>query len=186
MNKLEDGFINWLQTANHFCNSLVDRIVPGKLQEDDRINTEKRLVYTDELMIMAECFRLWAIESDDEKVKQILSFAKSDEGVVIAPDIEGFRELKLRLLNGTHTFSCSLAFLAGFKMVREAMNDSWFASFIYNLAINEIAVAMSDGKISYSEASSFADKVMDRFRNPFIDHQWLSIAVQYSSKMKMR
>src|SRR5258706_16047613 len=99
MNKLEDGFINWLQTANHFCNSLVDRIVPGKLQEDDRINTEKRLGYTDELMIMAECFRLWAIESDDEKVKQILSFAKSDEDEVITLNIERFRELKLRFHN---------------------------------------------------------------------------------------
>jgi tagaturonate reductase len=117
MNKLEDEFAEWLQTANHFCNSLVDRIVPGRLQPDDRANTEKKLGYTDELMIMAESFRLWAIESDNEEVKQILSFTKTDEGMVIAPDIEKFRELKLRLLNGTHTFSCGLAFLAGFKTV---------------------------------------------------------------------
>jgi tagaturonate reductase len=186
MNKLEKSFINWLQTANHFCNSLVDRIVPGKLPKSDRNNTEKKLGYTDELMIMAEPFRLWAIESGDEEVKRILSFATSDDGVVISPDIEKFRELKLRLLNGTHSFSSGLAFLAGFKTVKEAMNNSYMGSFIHNLAMNEIAVAMSNGKIPYNEACSFADKVIDRFKNPFIDHQWLSITVQYSSKMKLR
>jgi len=186
MNKLEEPFINWLRTANHFCNSLVDRIVPGKLQENDLSNTEKKLGYIDELMIMAEPFRLWAIESGNNDVKQILSFAQADEGVIIAGDIEKFRELKLRLLNGTHTFSCGLAFLAGFKTVREAMNDSYLASFIQNLSLNEISTAMSDGKISYPEACNFANKVIDRFRNPFIDHQWISITVQYSSKMKMR
>ncbi len=186
LNKLEDTFINWLQSANHFCNSLVDRIVPGKLQENDRNSTENKLGYIDELMIMAEPFRLWAIESGEEEVKQILSFAKSDEGVIISPDIENFRELKLRLLNGTHSFSCGLAFLAGFKTVREAMNNSYMSSFIYNLVMNETAVAMSNGKISYNEACSFGNKVIDRFQNPFLDHQWLSITVQYSSKMKMR
>jgi tagaturonate reductase len=137
-------------------------------------------------MIMAEPFRLWAIESSDEKIKEILSFAKVDNGVVVAPDIEKFRELKLRLLNGTHTFSCGLAFLAGFKTVREAMTNLDMSTFIRTLAMNEIATAMSGEDISYDEASSFAKKVIDRFRNPFIDHQWLSITAQYSSKMKMR
>ena len=186
MNKLEDVFIDWLRSSNHFCSSLVDRIVPGKLQENDRNNTEKKLGYEDELMIMAEPFHLWAIESRSEEVKNILSFAISDDGVIISPDIEKFRELKLRLLNGTHSFSCGLAFLAGFKTVKEAMNNSVIGSFIHNLAINEIALAMSNGKVSYPEASIFANKVIDRFKNPFIDHQWLSITVQYSSKMKMR
>jgi tagaturonate reductase len=152
----------------------------------NKINEEKKTGYHDDLMIMAEPFRLWAIESGDEEVKRILSFTEADEGVVLDPDIEKFRELKLRLLNGVHSFSCGLAFLAGFKTVREAMDDSHMASFIYNLSMNEVAVAMSNGKISYREACDFATKVIDRFRNPFIDHQWLSIAVQYSSKMKMR
>jgi tagaturonate reductase len=160
--------------------------VPGKLPENDRRNTEKNLGYKDDLMIMAEPFRLWAIESASEEVKRILSFAKSDKGVIISPAIEKFRELKLRLLNGTHSFSCGLAFLAGFKTVKEAMNDSYMKSFIHSLAISEIAVAMSNGVVSHNEATEFALKVMDRFSNPFLDHQWLSITVQYSSKMKMR
>jgi tagaturonate reductase len=186
MNKLDDEFINWLETANHFCNSLVDRIVPGKLSGTDLNNTEKKLGYKDDLMIMAECFRLWAIESDSERVKQILSFTQVDEGAVIAADIEKFRELKLRLLNGTHTFSCGLAYLAGFSTVREAMGNEFMSSFVHNLAIKELANAVSGESISYTEACEFAGKVLDRFRNPSLDHQWLSITVQYSSKMKMR
>lgn len=186
INKLDDAFTAWLNSANYFCSSLVDRIVPGKLPHHDKVTEEKKLGYKDELMIMAEPFRLWAIESGDESVKRILSFVEADEGVVLAPDIEKFRELKLRLLNGVHSFSCGLAFLAGFKTVREAMDDPHMAAFIYNLSMHEVAVAMSNEKISYSEACEFAAKVIDRFRNPFIDHQWLSIGVQYSSKMKMR
>jgi len=186
MNKLEDDFIHWLKTANHFCNSLVDRIVPGKLTEQDKYSTEKRIGYTDELMIMAESFRLWAIESDNARVKQVLSFSQADEGVVIAPDIEKFRELKLRLLNGTHTFSCGLAYLAGLTTVREAMTNQHMSSFIQNLALHEIAPVISNGAILPDEATAFAAKVFDRFRNPYIDHQWMNIAVQYSIKMKLR
>lgn len=186
MNKLDEAFIDWLGSANHFCNSLVDRIVPGKLAGNDQGQTEKKLGYTDGLMIMAESFCLWAIESGDERVKKILSFTQADEGAVIAPDIEVFRELKLRLLNGTHTFSCGLAFLAGFGTVREAMGNAHMSSFIQDLAMHEIAEAMKDKKIPYSEACDFAAKVLDRFRNPFIDHQWINITMQYSSKMKLR
>ncbi len=186
MNKLDDAFVQWLVTANQFCNSLVDRIVPGRLTGNDLHSTEKRLGYKDDLMIMAESFRLWAIESGSDRVRQILSFAQADEAVVISPDIEKFRELKLRLLNGTHTFSCGLAYLAGFSTVKEAMDNELMYSFIHNLAINEIAHAVSCDSISYTEACDFAQKVLDRFRNPFLDHQWLSITVQYSSKMRMR
>ena len=185
-NKLEKDFLDWLQEHNHFCNSLVDRIVPGPLSAEEKINTEKALGYQDDLMIMSESFRLWAIESGDASVKAKLSFAEADAGVVIAPDINKFRELKLRLLNGTHTFSCGLAFLAGFDTVKEAMQDAAFSAFIEKLMTEEIAPALLSVGITREEACSFAAKVLDRFRNPSLEHHWLSITMQYSSKMKMR
>lgn len=185
-NKLEKPFIQWLASANHFCNSLVDRIVPGKLPAAEQKATEAKLGYTDELMIMAEPFRLWAIESDSERVKEVLSFSQADKGVVITPDIEKFRELKLRLLNGTHTFSSGLAVLAGFTTVKEAMASEQMASFVRRLMMLEIAAAMSGDTISYNEACAFANTVIDRFRNPFIDHQWISITMNFTSKMRLR
>ena len=185
-NKLVDAFIQWLQDANHFCNSLVDRIVPGKLPDAEREAAEERFGYKDELMIMAETFRLWAIESNSERVREILSFSNTDEGVVIVPDIEKFRELKLRLLNGTHSFACALAFLAGFETVKEAMKNEEFSSWLRQLMLSEIAIALDNEIVSYNEACAFANQVADRFRNPFLDHKWISISMNYTSKMKLR
>ncbi len=185
-NNLEQAFVEWLQKANHFCDSLVDRIVPGKLGAEELNKIEILLGCKDELMIMSEVYRLWAIESASEKVKEILSFSKADNGVVIAPDITVFRELKLRLLNGSHTLICGLAFLAGFVTVKEAMNDESFSTFIKNLMMEELSPAIAENNISIDQAKEFSEKVLDRFRNPFIAHQWISITMQYSSKMYMR
>ncbi|MEP6927047.1 MAG: tagaturonate reductase [Ginsengibacter sp.] len=185
-NDLEKSFLNWLNNANYFCNSLVDRIVPGKLAITDQEQIENSLGYKDELMIMSEAYALWAIQSDNEKVKEILSFASENEGVVIAGDISKFRELKLRLLNGSHTFSCGLAFLSGFKTVKDAMADEHFSGYITQLMFNEIIPSITSNTINKNEAEIFATKVLDRFRNNFIDHKWLSICMQYSSKMRLR
>jgi tagaturonate reductase len=97
-----------------------------------------------------------------------------------------FRELKLRLLNGSHTFSCGLAYLAGFRTVKEAMDNADFAAYIDGLMKQEIAPSITNAGLSIEAAHDFATKVIDRFRNPHIEHQWLSITMQYSSKMKMR
>jgi tagaturonate reductase len=183
---LDDNFIHWLENANDFCNSLVDRIVPGKLSVKEQVAAQQQLGYEDKLMIMSECYRLWAIETTSERTRAILSFSKADAGIVLAPDINKFRELKLRLLNGTHTFSCGLAWLAGFTTVKEAMNDEWFATYLSNLMLQEIVPLVAKDDISLEEANDFAMQVTDRFKNPYIEHAWLSITVQYTSKMMLR
>jgi len=183
-NNLEYKFFEWLENHNTFCNSLVDRIVPGKPGAEETKTIESIFGYEDELMTKSEVFRLWAIEGD-EKVKETLSFYKIDESVVITPDISLFKELKLRLLNGTHTFNCGLAFLSGFNITREAMADPVYGKFTKELMQNEIAKAIPYD-IDEAVKKDFANKVFERFCNPFIEHQWQSITVQYVSKMKMR
>lgn len=184
LNSLEDGFIEWLECCNHFCNTLVDRIVPGKPDAAMLADIEKAVGYTDELIIMSEVYRLWAIEGGDE-VKNILTFAQADDGVVIAPDINIFRALKLRLLNGTHTLSCGLAYLAGVNTVKEAMDNEQLSNFIAQLMQQELAPAIPY-PVDLDVARSFGQKVLDRFRNPHIKHNWISISAQYSSKMRLR
>ncbi len=185
-NKLDDSFVNWLQQCNHFCSSLVDRIVPGKLTMAEKDALEKSLGYTDDLMITSEPYSLWAIETADDKVKAILSFYKANDSIVIAPDITIYRELKLRLLNGAHTFSCGLAYLAGFDTVNAAMDNAGFARFIQALMQDEITPAITGNALSADAAAHFSAAVLDRFRNPYIGHKWLNITLQYSSKMAMR
>lgn len=183
-NKLEQGFIEWLKSANTFCNSLVDRIVPGKPAQDIKEKIEETLGYTDDLMLVCETYRLWAIEGDDS-VRKILSFDEVDDGVIIAPDIEKYRELKLRLLNGTHTLSCGLAYLSGFTFVKEGMADKVFSGYVRDIMLKEIAPAIP-ANVADDEAEAFGNRVLDRFANPFLNHQWISITMQYTSKMKMR
>ncbi|WP_158995847.1 tagaturonate reductase [Mucilaginibacter sp. L196] len=184
LNNFEFEFIDWLENHNTFCNSLVDRIVPGKPAKELAAELESKRGYTDDLNIMSETYSLWAIEGD-EKVASVLSFAKVDKGVVITPDIQLFRELKLRLLNGSHTLSCAVAFLSGFNTVKEAMDDDKFLQFINGVAYDEIIQSIPY-EIDPQIAKDFAGKVLDRFRNPHIRHEWLSISVQYSAKLKMR
>lgn len=184
LNGMSSEFIDWLESSNVFCNSLVDRIVPGKPDAATKTAIEAQLGYQDDLLTMSEVYRLWAIEGD-EKVKETLSFQLVDDGVIIEPDIDLYRELKLRLLNGTHTLSCGLAFLAGFVTVKEAMGDESMSSFISNLMLAELAPAIPY-KVQEIVAERFGRQVLDRFRNQSLDHQWLSITVQFSSKMKMR
>ena len=134
---------------------------------------------------MASICWLWAIEGD-AAIAEILSFANADkEGIVITPDINLFRELKLRLLNGTHTLSCGVAFLSGFATVKDAMDDEQMAGFMSAVMQDEIANAIPY-KTTIAQTSDFSSKCLDRFRNPFIEHQWLAITAQYSSKMKLR
>jgi len=184
LNSLEEEFIEWIENHNCFCNSLVDRIVPGKPDEELQSSIESSLGYSDSLLTMSELYRLWAIEGT-EQVKNILSFAQVEEGMVIEPNIDIYRELKLRLLNGTHTLSCGLAFLAGCETVKQAMDDEAVSSFIADLMQNELAPSIPYD-VSLPVAQNFGKKVLDRFRNPHIKHLWINITMQYSSKMKLR
>ncbi|SET52880.1 tagaturonate reductase [Hymenobacter actinosclerus] len=183
-NGLDAEFIDWLETANQVCNSLVDRIVPGRPDQAAQTALEATLGYHDELLTSSEVYTLWAIEGD-ERVKQVLGFEAADAGVIVQPDINLFRELKLRLLNGTHTLSCGLAFLAGFPTVREGMDDANLAGFIHNLMLADLLPGIPYA-VSEKVGQRFGMQVLDRFRNPAIEHRWLAITLNYTAKMQMR
>lgn len=183
-NNLSSAFISWMQDSNHFCNSLVDCIVPGKPDASTLQSLQSDLGYQDDLLILSEVYRLWAIQGG-ETIREKLTFADADNGIVITPDIDLHRELKLRLLNGTHTLSCGLAYLSGFETVKSAMDAPFMEAYVSNLMRNEIAPAIPY-QVTRIQTDDFAFKVLDRFRNPHINHQWLSITANYSSKLRMR
>lgn len=179
---LEAAFLDWLQTHTTFCDSLVDRIVPGKPAAEASQLLFDHLGYTDELLTASEVYSLWAI-AGDEQVQRVLSFAQVNPGVIITPDITSYRERKLRILNGSHTISVGLGYLAGLNTVKECMSDVALENFITGVVHQEIVPATP---IDQASGHTFADEVLDRFRNPFIVHKLLDITVQYTSKMNMR
>ena len=185
LNGLPFEFIEWIEKHCTFCNSLVDRIVPGQPYGEAAENLFAQLGYRDQLLTVAEPYCFWAIEGGAQ-VAEALSFAKAcPQEVVIAPDINLYRERKLRLLNGVHTLSCGLAHLAGFATVSEAMAHPYMSAFIERLMLDEVAPAIPY-PLPQGEAETFGRIVLDRFRNPNVQHLWLSITVQYSAKMQMR
>jgi len=184
--QLGQGFIDWLTRYNFFCNTLVDRIVPGRLHGVEAAAAEQVLGYKDELAIVAEPYCLWAIESEAPQVSAVLTFAQADQRVVIAPNIHRFKELKLRLLNGSHTFACGLALACRFETVSEAMNDPLFSDYVTKLLVEEIVPTLPDIGVGVDEAKRFAENVIDRFRNPYLWHHWSSIQLNYEAKMRMR
>ncbi len=183
-NNLSAAFIAWLHEANDFCNSLVDRIVPGVVTGELKNSMEAELGYQDDLMIMAEPYRLWAIEGN-ERVRQKLTFSAVDAGVKIEPSITKFKELKLRLLNAPHTLCCSVAHLMGFVTVKEAMKNAEFLAFMRGVMFDEISPCLGKS-IEQEEIHAFANAVLDRFRNENLDHKWLSISMNYTAKIAMR
>jgi tagaturonate reductase len=186
LNKLPLPFIEWLNLANDFCNSLVDRIVPGKLPAAEQAAVEAELGYEDKLLVMAESFGLWAIETSSARSINLLYFSAGHPGIDLVDDITKFRELKLRLLNGSHNLSCALGYLAGFTTVKEAMANKDFDAWMQGLILEDIAAAILSDLISKEDARAFGLSVLNRYRNPHIDFQWLDICVQDTSKIRIR
>lgn len=183
-NGFDATFMQWITESNQFCNSLVDRIVPGKPDNMESEQLWKELGYKDALLTKAEPFSLWAIEGD-ASVAAKLSFAAVHPGLVIREDIQDYKELKLRFLNGAHSICCGLACLAGMKYTREFLTDEQGKTFLHRLMLEEILPSMSLS-LPEQQMRDYALSVMDRFANPFIDHQWMSISFQYTSKLHLR
>ena len=177
---LGEDFAFWIDKCS-FSNTLVDRIVTGypKKDVDEFYN---KLGYTDPLLDTAEPFFFWAIE-DKDGLKDIFPAHKSGLGAVFCDDISGYKMRKVRILNGAHTVSVLGAYLAGFDIVRDMMNDEAFNSFIITTLKDEVIPYIP---LPEKEKEDFALSVLERFNNPFIDHRLLDISLNSVSKFKAR
>lgn len=178
---LAASFSNWVQNANTFCNTLVDRIVPG-FPKDNSPELEQQTGYTDPLMVMAEPFHLWVIEAPDH-VRRAFPADKAGLHVKFTDDLAPYRTRKVRILNGAHTAMVPVAFLFGLRTIRESIEDAVIGNFIKR-AIEEEIIPTLD--LSKEELFQFAAAVVERFRNPFIRHELASIALNSVSKFNVR
>ena len=183
-NDYPKSFGEWVNQKVIFCNTLVDRIVPGKLSNEHQQILLEKYGYTDFNAIMCEPYALWAIEGGQE-VRDLLSFSSVNEEIKIVPDISQFKELKLRILNGSHTLLCAKAIAEGFETVFLAMSNPIFRKYAEELIFEEIIPSLP-AEIKKEDKLSFAKDVIDRFSNPNIEHKWTSIAVQYPMKLTIR
>lgn len=174
-------FEKWVNEENHFTNTLVDRIVTG-YPRDTASEMEKSFGYLDNVIDTAEIFHLWVIEGDKKYAEEI-PFHKIGLNVLWTDDVTPYKKRKVRILNGAHTMMVLAAHLAGLETVREAMDDELVYSFMEQGIFEEIIPTLD---LSKSELEQFANDVIERFKNPFIKHYLLSIALNSVSKYKVR
>ncbi|WP_439236127.1 tagaturonate reductase [Lonepinella koalarum] len=179
--QLSTVFINWLETANTFCSTLVDRIVTG-YPRNEATELEAELGYQDSFLDTAEYFHLFVIQGP-KSLAQWLRLDQADLNILIVDDIKPYKERKVAILNGAHTALVPVAYLSGVNTVGEAMDDPALCQFVKTAVENEIIPVLSLAK---DELQQFADAVIKRFRNPFIQHQLLSISLNSMTKYRTR
>jgi tagaturonate reductase len=174
-------FIKWVENENHFTNTLVDRIVTGYPRDDAKKMCDSYGVQ-DNIIDTAEIFHLWVIEGDKKYAEEI-PFHKVGLNVLWTDDVTPYKKRKVRILNGAHTMMVPAARLAGLETVRGAMEDEAVFSFMRGGLFEEIIPTLDLPK---DELVKFANEVIERFKNPFIKHYLLSIALNSVSKFKVR
>ena len=183
-NELGKLFNKWLKYHVKFCNSLVDRIVPGKPDAATQAQLEAKLGYEDSLLTVAEPYYLWAIEGDD-RVKKVLSFEQLFDNVIVDEDISYYRERKLRILNGSHSASAPLGYLSGFDITYQCMQDPAMSKYYESVIYDEVVPTLPF-EDQLAELKVFAGDILSRYRNPFIQQKLIGITLQQTSKMNAR
>ena len=178
---LTGGFKHWLDSANTFCNTLVDRIVTGYPQERGaQILAE--IGYDDTLLTEGELYHSWVIEGSSE-IKAAFPTSQTNLNVRFVEDLTPYRLMKVRLLNGAHTAMVPVGYLAGFESVREVIEDEQLGKFVRNLLEQEV---MPPLPLPQAECQLFIEDTLERFRNPTLRHRLLSIALNSITKFRTR
>jgi tagaturonate reductase len=186
--KLGEGFTRWLEECD-FCNSLVDRIVPGYPREEAKA-LEEELGYTDALLDAAELFYLWVIETKRDHRAE-LPLEQAGLNVIWTDDLSFYRTRKVRILNGAHTLSVPAAFLYGLDTVEDCIKDPLIFGLMKKGVFEEIIPSMLETNEANNtgeaeDLTRYAEDVLERFANPYIRHLLLSITLNSVSKFKAR
>ena len=183
---LDEGFRSWVDKACVFTSTLVDRIVTGYPRNDaEKIWNE--LGYKDNILDTAEPFALWVIESEKD-ISGEWPMDKALEGktgmnVIFTDNQKPYKQRKVRILNGAHTSFVLASYLKGNDYVNQSMQDPIMKDFMLKTIHEEVIPTLTLPK---QDLEDFANAVVDRFNNPFIQHALLAIALNSVSKWKAR
>lgn len=181
-----DDFSHWVQQSCHFCTTLVDRIVPGYPKKNAE-SLQARLPQHDPLLVQAEPYHLWVIEAAKnlslEQLAREFPADKAGLHVVLTHDESPYHERKVTLLNGPHTVLSPVAFLAGLNIVRDACQHEVIGPFVRRVMFDELLPTLN---LPEDELRRFGNDVMERFCNPFVDHQLTSIMLNSFPKFQTR
>ena len=180
---LAQYFREWVNSKNIFCSTLVDRIVPGRIRDSKELQALNAANgYEDQLLDVGEIFGVWIIEGSQE-LEDKLPFKRAGVNVHVVPDVTPYKKRKVRILNGAHTGFVLGAYLAGYYIVRDCMHNENIRAFMNKMLYDEVIPTLPLDKKDLME---FAEAVQDRFNNPFVNHELLSISLNSTAKWKAR
>ena len=180
---LDDGFKKWVNEDCTFCSTLVDRIVPGRIRDAAEVaRLEEENGYHDELIDVGEIFGVWNIEGP-AWLEDKLPFKAAGLNCPVVPDVTPYKKRKVRILNGAHTGFVLGAYLAGFDIVRDCMHDDVIRGFMNKMLLEEVVPILP---LDQEDCKQFAAAVEDRFNNPFVNHELMSISLNSTSKWRAR
>lgn len=179
-------FKEWFTKYCYVCATLVDRIVPG-FPRKDIAKIQKQICYEDNLVVQGEAFHLWVIEKPENMsiaaLKKEFPAEKAGLNVLIAPSEKPYHERKVTLLNGPHTVLSPVAYLSGINIVRDACNHPVVGKYIHKVQFEELMQTLN---LPMDELQKFAADVLERFNNPYVDHQVTSIMLNSFPKYETR
>tara|TARA_R110002012_G_scaffold77282_13_gene195886 strand:- start:135127 stop:136587 length:1461 start_codon:yes stop_codon:yes gene_type:complete len=182
--KLDPALSDWIASDGRFPSTMVDRITPATKSEDiDRL--AQKIGYRDEAPVLCEPFRQWVVE--DDFVPAYGAEARPDlaaAGAEMVADVTPYENMKLRMLNGTHSSLAYLGYLAGHETIAETVADPVFAGYVKRLWRDEIIPSFTAPE--GVELEAYADALFERYSNPSIRHRTWQIAMDGSQKLPQR
>lgn len=178
VSKTEPELLEWISENTSFPNTMVDRITPITDSNDINILKEDFLI-ADQWPVVCEPFSQWVIE--DDFIHDRPDWEKV--GVQYTQNIGPFENLKLRLLNASHTILGILGTLHGYKTVYETANDDDFLIFLQSFLDEEVTPTLTDSDKTSIE--SYKNSLVSRFQNPHINDQLFRICQESSAKIPL-
>lgn len=181
-----EAFKAWFNTYCYVCATLVDRIVPGFPRKEIN-DIQKKICYKDNVVVQGEAFHLWVIEKPDnmsiEELRAEFPAEKAGLNVIITESEAPYHERKVTLLNGPHTVLSPVAYLSGIDIVRDACNDPVIGEYIRKVQFGELMETLN---LPMDELKKYGESVLERFNNPYVDHQVTSIMLNSFPKFQTR